>query len=260
MRDDLRKETQMSEVVVTEGQHIEGGLSQVERVVDTFVAPSKTFTDILRSTTWWLPFLLSVLVTLGAGYAIDKQVGFERVVENVIHQSPKQEEQLSSLTAEQRAGRIHAMSIGYRYTTYAFPILILIFTAIAALILWASFNFGLGARTTFGQMFCLWIYCSLPKLFLGILEIVTIYFGGNNENFDLKNAVGTNIAYYVPDAAPWLKAGLAFFDVIGIWSLILLIIGTSIVAKVSRGKAAAVVVGWWVFGLILSVASAAMFN
>ena len=54
----------MSEVVVTEGQHIEGGLSQVERVVDTFVAPSKTFTDILRSTTWWLPFLLSVLVTL----------------------------------------------------------------------------------------------------------------------------------------------------------------------------------------------------
>ena len=36
------------------------GLSQVERVVDTFVAPSKTFTDILRSTSWWLPFLLLV--------------------------------------------------------------------------------------------------------------------------------------------------------------------------------------------------------
>jgi hypothetical protein len=40
--------------------------------------------------------------------------------------------------------------------------------------------------------------------------------------------------------------------------VILLVIGTSIVAKVSRGKAAAVVVGWWVLVLILSVASAAM--
>ena len=40
-------------------------LSQMERVIDTFVAPSKTFHDILRSASWWLPWLLGVLVTLG---------------------------------------------------------------------------------------------------------------------------------------------------------------------------------------------------
>jgi hypothetical protein len=247
----------MSEILVADGQP---GLSQVERVVDTFVAPTKTFTDILRNTSWWLPFLLSVLVTIGVAFVIDKQVGFERVVENVIHSSPKQEEQLSSLPPDQRAGRLKGMAVGYRYTTYAFPILILVFTAIAAVILWASFNFGLGAQTTFGQMFCLWMYCSLPKLLTGLLTVVTIYFGGNAESFDLKNAVGTNLAYYLPDAAPWLKAALGFFDVIGIWTLVLLVIGTSIVAKVSRGKAAAVVVGWWVLGLILSAATAAAFN
>jgi hypothetical protein len=39
-----------------EAQSGQPGLSQVERVVDTFVASSKTFTDILRSTSWWLPF------------------------------------------------------------------------------------------------------------------------------------------------------------------------------------------------------------
>ena len=33
-------------------------LSQAERVVDTFIAPSKTFTDILRSSSWWLPWLI----------------------------------------------------------------------------------------------------------------------------------------------------------------------------------------------------------
>jgi hypothetical protein len=46
--------------------------------------------------------------------------------------------------------------------------------------------------------------------------------------------------------------------VIGIWNLVLLVIGTSIVAKVSRGKAAAVVVGWWVIVLVLSVITAAV--
>jgi hypothetical protein len=38
----------------------------------------------------------------------------------------------------------------------------------------------------------------------------------------------------------------------------LLIIGTAIVAKVPRSKAAMVVVGWWVFGLLVSIGIAAV--
>jgi len=247
----------MSDVVAVDGQHTEQGLSQVERVVDTFIAPTKTFTDILRSTSWWLPFLLAVVVSLGVTYAIDKQVGFDRVVENVIQDSPKQEEQMSSLPPDQRASRMKTMAAGYKYVSYATPVIILIISAIGALVNWGSFNFGLGARTTFGEMFCVWMYASLPRLLSGLLTLVMVCFGGNAESFNLKNPVGTNLAYYLPDSAPWLKAALGFFDVIGIWNLVLLVIGTSIVAKVSRGKAAAIVVGWWVLLLILSVATAA---
>ena len=247
-------------VVVAAGQPVEPGLSQTERVVDTFIAPSKTFQDILRSRSWWLPFLLTVLVTLGVSYSIDKQVGFERVVENQIQNSPKQQDALASLTPEQRAARVQGMAVGYRYTSYAFPVLVLFFSAIAALGLWATFNFGLGTQTTFGEMFCLWMYCSLPKLLTGLLTIVTLHIGGNAEGFDLKNPVGTNLSYYLPDIAPWLKSALGFFDVIGIWSLVLLVMGTAIVAKVSRGRAAAVVVGWWVLILLISVATTAAFS
>ncbi|HUZ97600.1 MAG TPA: YIP1 family protein, partial [Edaphobacter sp.] len=154
-------------VVVAEGQASGPGLSQVERVVDTFVAPSKTFTDILRSRSWWLPFLLIVVISWGVTLAVTSQVGWERVVENQIQASPKQQDALASLTPEQRTTRVHAMSVGYKYTSYGFPVLILIFSAVAALGLWATFNFGLGAQTTFGEMFCLWMYCSLPKLLIG---------------------------------------------------------------------------------------------
>lgn len=236
------------------------GLSQSERVLDTFIAPTKTFTDILRSTAWWLPFLLAILVTLGVTFTIDRQVGFERVVENIVHSSPKQEEQLASLTPDQRTARLKGMAAGYRYTSYASPVFILVFTAVGALVLWASFNFGLGAHTTFAQMFCLWMYCSLPRLISGLLTILTLALGNNPESFDLKNPVGTNLAYYLPDAAPWLKTALGFFDLISLWSLILLILGGAIVAKVSRGRSAAVIVGWWLLLLIVSIATTAAFG
>ncbi|WP_263382957.1 YIP1 family protein [Granulicella arctica] len=228
------------------------GLSQLERVVDAFIAPSKTFTDILRSTAWWLPFLLSVLMTVLGAFVIDKQVGYDTVVQNSLHDSPKQEQALAETEPKQRAVQLRLMTMSYRYTAYASPIFIILIAAVSALALWGSFNFGFGAQTTYGQMLAVWMYASLPRLLSSILMIATLY-GGNAEAFNLKNPVGTNLGFYLPDAAPWVKVLLSFVDVIGLWSLALLVIGTAIVAKVSRGKAAVVVVGWWVLILIVSV-------
>lgn len=247
----------MSDIAAVEGQSAGPGLSQVERVVDTFVAPKKTFTDILRSASWWLPFLLLVLVTWGNTAVVEKQVGWDRVSENQIHQNPKQEEALANLPPDQRASRMRLSATITRYISYGSFVLILVFVAIFALIYWASFNFGLGAKTTFGQMFAMCIYASLPRLLIGVLSILTLLFGNSADTYDIRNPVGTNLAYFLPDSGPALKAALSFFDVIGLWQLVLLIIGTAIVAKVSRGKAAAVVVGWWVLGLIISVGIAA---
>ncbi len=236
------------------------GLSEVERVVDTFIAPSKTFTDILRSTSWWLPFLLLLLVTSGVTFTIDRQVGFERVAENQVHLSPKTEEAMSQLPPEQRTARMALSAKITRYVSYASPLLILLFSALGALVLWGSFNFGLGARTTFSQMFAVWIYASLPRLLAGLLTALTLIFGSNAESFNIKEPVGTNIGYYLPDAAPTLKAALGFIDAIGLWNLALLILGTAIVARVKLGSAAVVVAGWWLLGLLLSVGAAAAFN
>jgi hypothetical protein len=246
----------MSDVMAVDGGS-GPGLSQVERVVDTFVAPSKTFKDILRSTSWWLPFLLLVLVTLGNSAVVGKQVGWERTAENQIHQNPKQEEAMANLTPEQRANQMRISATFTRYVSYGAFVFILVFVGIFALIYWASFNFGLGAKTTFGQMFAVCMYASLPRLLIGILSILTLLFGNSADSYDIRNPVGTNLAYYMPDAGPALKAALSFFDLIGLWQLLLLIIGTAIVAKVSTGKAAAVVVGWWVLGLIITVGIAA---
>ena len=195
-------------------------------------------------------------MSIVGAFVIDKQVGFDTVVQNTLHDSPKQEQALAEAEPKQRAAQLHMMSTSYRYTSYASPVLVLLISAIGALVLWASFNFGLGARTTFGQMLAVWMYASLPRLLTNILMIVTLY-GGNAEAFNLKNPVGTNPGFYLPDAAPWLKTMLGFADIVGLWVLALLVIGTAIVAKVSRKQAAMVVVGWWILILLLSVGIAA---
>lgn len=62
----------MDEVgVVVDGPR---GLSQMERVVDTFIAPTAAFKDILRSTSWWLPFVLLVVSSVATAFVVDRKV------------------------------------------------------------------------------------------------------------------------------------------------------------------------------------------
>ena len=242
----------MAEAVVAGASVPEaGGLSQVERVVDTFVAPSKTFRDILRSTSWWLPFILLTVVTMASTYVIDQKIGFDRVAEQSIAQSASAEEQMASLPAAQRAAAIHRVAVGQKYGSYAAAVIILIIVAFIALLNWASLNFGLGAKTTYAQNFAVCMYAGLPKIFIGLLNIVFVYAGVNTENFDLNNPVGTNIGYYLSSSPHWVQMAGSFFDIFGLWTLALTVIGLSIIAKKSKAQAAIVAVGWWLIGLLV---------
>ncbi len=235
-------------------------LSQAERVVDTFVAPSKTFTDILRSTSWWLPFLLVVLVSVPYAWSVSQKVGFDAIAEHEASKNSFMQERMASLAPAQRAAQIQRSAVGYKYSMYATPVIFIIFTAIYSLLLWASFNFGMGASTTFGQMFAICWYATLPKLLIFVITIVLLWANVGTERFDMRNPAGTNLGYYLGDSAAWLKTAGSFLDVFGLWTLALLILGTSIVARKSRGQAAAIVVGWWLLGLLLSAGASAAFG
>lgn len=232
------------------------GLSQVERVVDAFIAPSKTFADIRRSASCWVPILLLILATLFSGFVIDRQVGFERVYENQMQLSPKQAERMDQIPPEQKASVVARTIASYKYFTYGASVVILIFTALYALMLWASFNFGLGAQTTYGQVFAVTMYASLPYLVQTLLIAITLFFGDNAESFDLKNPVATNLAYFLPDAAPILKGLLQSLDIVKLWSVALQVIGMAIIAKKSITQSAIIVGIFWVLGVAFTVVGA----
>jgi len=235
------------------------GLSQGERVLDTFIAPSKTFTDILRNQSWWLPFLLSLVVTYGYLFAVQKQIGWDTVVENNLKQDPKASERLASQTAEQQAQAKQITLAIIKYVFYASPILALLFAAIAALVLWGTINFLFGGRATFGTVFAVWMYGTLPLLILTILAIVTLFAGLDKDTFNLNNPVGTNIGFYLPAETPqWLLKLATSIDVLWLWALFLVGIGLGIVAKVKRSAGLTAVFGWWLLILIVKVGYAAI--
>jgi hypothetical protein len=234
------------------------GLSQVERVVDVFVAPSKTFKDILRSSAWWLPCLLMVIFSLATAFVVDRQVGFDRVYQNQLNASPKAQDQMNQLAPDQRATRI-AISVAFtKYISYSIPILLIVGFAFYALILWACFNFILGAQTSFGQVFATCFYASLPYLLVNVLVILTLYFGGNAEAYDYKYPAGTNLGYYLPDVTPWLRALLARLDVIQLWTLGLVIYGMSIISKKTVVQSAMIVGTLWLMVTLFSMGGAAL--
>lgn len=247
----------MSEAAVQPGAPAEP-LSQVQRVVDTFVAPSRTFTDILRSASWWLPWLLAAVVTLALGVAIQQKIGWDKTYDNMLRQqSAAAQQRMEQMPAEQQA---HIRAVSVKATQgifWATPLIGLIVAVVAAAILLASVNFGFGGRAKFGQMFAVWIYGTLPWAIQGLLGVITIYAGVDPDSFDLKNFVGTNIGYFLPTDLPrWLITLGTSIDIFTIWALILLTIGCSIAGRIRRGQAAAVVWGWWALITLIKVGAA----
>jgi hypothetical protein len=69
------------------------GLSQWQRVTNTFTAPSKTFEDIKRGhKSWWLPFVIIALVSLHFLRGHRAQDRYAAGGDNQIRLDPKAEE------------------------------------------------------------------------------------------------------------------------------------------------------------------------
>ena len=233
-------------------------LSETQRVVDTFVAPSKTFTDILRKATFWGPLLIMIVVALGFSFGVQQKVGWDKVFENNLHQTPSREEQFDKLAPEQQATQKTVAAKVTAIITYCYPVIILIFTAIFALLIWVTANFIFGGSSKFGQIFAVNMYANLVMNVKFLLAIVALFAGVAPDSFLLQNPVGTNIGYYLSTDAPkWLSSLCAHIDLFEIWSVLLTTLGVAIVAKVSRGKAAAAVIGWWLIFVLVGVGFAA---
>ncbi len=239
------------------------GLSQIERVTGIFSTPTRTFEDIRdRSRSWWLPFVILAIFSYLFFAAVNNRIGMEQVVRNQMQMNAKTQAQLANASPEQLA---KSVGISVAITKGAFlagPVLGLVSAAIIGAVLLGSINFAFGGRAKFSSIFAVLYYSWLPSAIQVLLGIAVLWFQPP-EQFNIKNFAPTNPAALFLDPAsssPALYALCNSFDIIGIWSMVLISIGLATVAGVKRSTGYTVVFGWWVIVVIFKVGFAAAFG
>jgi hypothetical protein len=235
-------------------------LSEPARIIDTFFAPRKTFTDLGRNASWWVPFLITAIVSLLFVYVVDQKVSFRKVAENQIQAQPKQADRIERLPADQREKTMQQQVTFTKIFSYAFFVFILLWYAIVAAVLLATLKFGVSAEVKYKTLFALVMYAGLPGLLKSLLAILSLLVGVSSDGFTFQNPVATNPGYFVDRAAhPVLASLLTSFDIFTIWVLALTAIGITCISKVKRGTAFAVVFGWFAVVVLIGVAFTAAF-
>jgi hypothetical protein len=237
------------------------GLTQWQRVTNTFTAPSTTFEDIKRGNkSWWLPFVIIAIVGYILFAAVFFKIGMQNVVDNQIRLDPKASDRMAQATPEQR-------EMGSKISLYitegvfiANPALVLAGVALLSLGLWATINFVFGGKATYGSIFTVWIFATLPTIVKTLLGVLVIFAGAAPETFNIKNFAPTNAAAFLNplEANKVLYTLASSLDVVTIWTLVLLGMGTAIVAGVKRTSGYIAVFGWWAIFVLIGVGIAAI--
>ena len=236
------------------------GLSEPERIIDTFIAPSKTFNDIRRNASWWAPWVLLSIFSLLFTYAVSSKIGWEQVVQNEIAKNPKAMERVDKMPPEQRDNMLKMQATISKGIGYGVPVVLLVIIVIVAAVLMATFNFGMGAKVEFGQSMAIVTYSYLPSIVSTVLAIVAMFAGADPEGFNIRNPVATNPAYFMsPSGNKFLYGMASMFDVIAIWMIILMGIGFAANSKVKRGTAIAIVAAWFIVIKLVGAGFAAIF-
>ncbi len=253
----------MSDLGVQPTADVTAGLSQMQRLTNTFTAPSKTFEDIKRGNkSWWMPFIIYIILGFAFYGVVNAKVGMRQVSENQIKLSPKAEDQMAQLTPEQREQRMKISTSITQGVFLATPIFVLIMGAVISLVLLGTINFGFGGRAKFGSIYAVWMYAMLPSCIKTILGIVVLYAGTAPESFNIKNFAPTNLGAFMNplETNPGLYSLASSIDFVTIWTLVLVGIGTAMVAGVKRSSGYIASFGWWAVVVLVGAGIAAAFS
>ena len=229
--------------------------SSFGRLIGVLVSPGKTFEAIAARPTWLIAMVALVIVGVLVGTMISGKIDFE---EAIIQSLEEQDRQLSEDQTQQ------AIDIGEkiaRVMTVAGPLVFQpIVYLLVALVFMVLLNV-LGGELTFVRSLAVTVHGMMPRLVLALLSIPVIL---GRDEFSAKELESGGVmasnpgAFLGEDAGPGLVALLSSFDIFSLWTIALLVIGFAIAARVSKGTAAAGVIGLWIVYVLGKVGVAAL--
>lgn len=212
------------------------------RIWGVIVEPVKTFQEIREDHRVFIPIIAFLAINLLLTIWLLPQI--KEITAEAMKQTP-------NITAEQMQAGLKWTGISAMIGAVAGPPLIWLIQAA----LLALFNqFSLGAAR-FKQLFAVAFYAWIPAFLGGIIKSVLMAIMGAKQAM----SVSTSLALLLPrstDSGFWFML-LSKFDVFGIWSLILLVLGGAIAMQKDGKKLALYIFGLWLVYIVLTAFLAA---
>ena len=233
-------------------------MSEIGRLVGVFFSPGQAFKDIAARPRWYVPLILGMIVTTTFLYLFGQHVGWEQFMRQQMAQST----QTQAMDAAQRA-QVEALQLRIvPYITWGSGLFapIIVAVVIAGVLSFLA-NVVMSAGIGFKKVLAVVTYGSLPGLLKTGLAILVMFLKPPDE-FDLQNPLMVNAgAFLATDAAAWMKALGASFDLFTFWSMFLMAIGLAAAAKrLTTGKAFGMILFPWALVVIIGAGFAAAFR
>lgn len=231
--------------------------SSFGRIVSVLTSPTKTF-EAIRERPTWVVALLVVLVTVAIPWLLMAD-RIDMDAQRTLMAEQLENRGIRGAEAEQQLEMMERFSSGpLRYLNAAvIPVIVAFVLLLTTLFYWGSARFVGGSEVGFGGVWSTVLHATVPAAVLkSVLSIPVIL---SRDSFDpraVQEAAGflpSNLAFLAPEeASVWLTVILQRLDLFSIWTLILLVIGLAIVARISKGLAAGLVVTAWIVGTLVT--------
>jgi hypothetical protein len=218
------------------------------RIFGVFFSPDETFASIARRPTWAAPLIVLIVLSIGSGLILSKRVDWA---------APAREsmESRTDISAEQKEQAMRMAGAMGKVIAYAGPVFLVIIMLIVSGILLLAFRI-LGGEGTFLQAWSATLYAYMPNVIKSIivLAVMLIKGGAAISPMALATVVRSNPAFlFDPKTNPMAFSLATNFDIFSIWVMVLMIIGFAHLARVSKGKSAAIVISLWIVKSLLGL-------
>lgn len=216
------------------------------RLAGALVSPRRTFESIETRPTWLVALLVLILGVGSLGLAVHQRTdyresltrslearGIDSMSEYWIEQGVEMAERFGALNAS-----LQALLVGGLFCLFA-------------VFYWGVFHLR-GSDLTYKQSLATCVHGALPLVVYWLLAALVVLSRGDlsYEKLSARDFLPSHLGVFAPEGAGMLlRSFLTGIDVFALWSVILLILGYRVVAKVSTVTVGVVVTVFWLLGL-----------
>ena len=221
---------------------------QFNRITGTVFSSTKTFTKINSKPTWLIAYL-----TIGTGAILIGSLISPFIIQAQIVSMP------SDMSLQQIENGLKFMK---RYQTIGIalsPLLLMLKFLIISAVLWLIVQ--LFTEVDLKRIFSVVVHCGVITFLGSILSFLILRLRGLHSiksAADVQVSLGLDIFLRNSDLDLPLKAVLSNINVFSIWWIVLISLGISIAAKISRTKAIVIAIFFWLFSTAIQVGIASL--